>query len=84
MRGIISESPALQPLDQPPDAVREAIEQALAPLPPRTRAVAELRLRHQRSTAEIAGELHVTRSTVERHIRRVTEVLQLELPARLR
>lgn len=79
MRGIVCEGPALQPLGQPPDDIARGIEQVLAQLPPQSRAVAELRLRHQRSTPAIAAELHVTPATVERHIRRVTVALKAGL-----
>jgi DNA-directed RNA polymerase specialized sigma24 family protein len=83
MRGIISEGSALQPVGEPPDEVTVAIEKTLAELPPRTREVAELRLRYQCFTPEIAAELDITPATVARHIRRVTVALNEGLPARL-
>lgn len=83
MRGIISEGPALSALGEPADAEAQAIELVLASLPDRTRAVADLRLRYQRSTREIAAEMKLTPQTIERHIRRATRALKAELPALL-
>lgn len=57
-RGIIAEGPAL-PLSNSEDDVTVAIERALAMMPPRRRIVAEQRLRHQRTTEDIASILGI-------------------------
>jgi RNA polymerase sigma factor (sigma-70 family) len=79
-RGIIAKGPAL-PLSAPEDAVTAAIERVLAMMPPRRRIVAELRLRHQRTTEDIASILGISPEAVERHVRRVTRDVRSALKA---
>jgi RNA polymerase sigma-70 factor (ECF subfamily) len=85
-RGITADEPALPPDGDKKleaDDITRAIEQVLASMPPRQREVAALRLRHQRSTADIARQLGISPRTVEVHIGRATKALRERLPALL-
>lgn len=63
--------------------ITRAIDRVVEGMPPRQRAVALLRVRHRRSTAEIARELGISPRTVEVHVARSTRALRAQLPALL-
>jgi RNA polymerase sigma-70 factor (family 1) len=84
--GILSEAPALPAEGEDnieADEITHAIERVLATMPRRRREVAELRLRHQLSTAEISRRLAISPRTVENHLSRATKTLRAQLPALL-
>lgn len=83
VRGLTGDEPALPPEGETQvhaDAIRRAILQVLDEMPPRQRAAAALRLRHQLSMADIAERLGISPRTAEVHLARATKLLRARLP----
>ena len=67
-----------------PEALAEAVERAVAELPPRCREVFTLTRDQHLSYAEVAGVLHISPKTVEIHMGRALALLRDRLQPWLR